>query len=207
MNRRRAILGFAAVMVVAVALNTIGILRYPGGPLREPSADGLMWLDTRPPDQGTNSVGITSAAGLEQGSPVYTGISLRNASSWPARVEQIRLLGATEGLELQEARMALPGTTGPMIGVATSGGETAELRLETDYGPLPAELAGNNAIGEGRVWLAINAPPPGEYSYDAVAVDYRVGPFSFTVTYHQALGLCVVPLRPGRSCSLDTPGD
>jgi hypothetical protein len=185
----------------------IGILRYPGGPLREPSADGLVWLDTRPADQGTNSVGITSAAGLEQGTLVYTGISLRNAWSWPATVEQVRLLDTTEGLELQEARMALPGTTGPVVGVATSKGDNAELRLDADFGPLPADLAGENQPGEGRVWLAMNAPPPGEYSYDAVAVDYRVGPFSFTVTYHQALGLCVVPLPAGSSCSLDTPGD
>jgi hypothetical protein len=209
MNRRRAVLGLAAIVATIIGLNVVGILRYPGGPLREPSADGPLWLDIRPANQGTNQVGITSAANLQPQTTIYTGIHLRNVWPWPARVERLRLVSASQGLELQEARLALPGTSGPLVGVAT--GESAhddeELRLDSDYGPLPADLVGNSEVQDGRMWLSVIAPPPGEYSFEAVGIDYRVGPFTFATTLHQALVVCVVPLPSGTSCSVDSPRD
>jgi hypothetical protein len=204
MTPRRVAIGLALTAVLLFAMNATGLLRYPGGPLREPGADGLLWLDTRPADQGNNQVEISSRAGVGSGVPLYTGMSLSNDWPWPATIEQIRLLGATPGLRLVEARMALPGTSGEMAGaMAGSGQEIADLRLDTDYGPLPANLAAHNEIGEGRVSIEVTADQPGEYSYDALAVDYRVGPFTFTVVHHQAFGVCVVPLPTGSACSLD----
>ena len=204
MTRRRVAIGVASIAVLLVALNVAGLLRYPGGPLREPNADGLFWLDTRPPDQGSNTVGVTSGAGVRPGVPLYTGIGLNNDGPWPVTVEQVRLVGATPGLRLVDVRMALPGTSGELAGLlAGSGPDVAELGLDTDYGPLPAQLAAHNESGEGRVSIEVIADRPGEYAYDAVAIDYRVGPFSFTVVHHEALGACIVPLPSGATCSLD----
>ena len=42
--------------------------------------------------------------------------------------------------------------------------------------------------------------------YDAVAIDYRIGPFAFTVIYHQALVVCLNPLPEGTGCSIDEDG-
>ncbi len=206
MTRRRVAIGLVIAVVVVVTLNVTGLLRYPGGPLREPDADGVLWLDTRPADQGSSEIGITSEAGVKAGVPIYTGIGLANDWPWPATVEQVRLLDATPGLRVVQIRMALPGTTGGMAGaLPASGPGISDLRLDTDYGLLPADLAAHNDPGEGRVSIEVAADTPGEYSYSAVAVDYRVGPFSFTVVYHEALDMCLVPLPAGSTCSIDQP--
>ena len=106
-----------------------------------------------------------------------------------------------------DARLALAGTSGSLVGAATEDAAfITDLRLGLDYGSLPADLAGNNDIGEGRMWISVMALEPGEYSYDAVAVDYRVGPFSFSGVHHQAFWRdCLVPLPEGTACSLDEP--
>jgi hypothetical protein len=137
---------------------------------------------------------------------LYTGISLDNDWPWPATIERIRLVNATPGFRLVEAKMALPGTAGGMAGaMAADSPELAELGLDTDYGPLPADLAGHNELGEGRVSIEVIADQAGEYRYDAVAVDYRVGPFTFTVVHHQAFGACLVPLLEGTTCPSEQP--
>ena len=204
MTRRRVGLGLAAFVVVAVVLNVAGVLRYPGGPLREPSADAVLWLDIRPPDQGSNRVGLSARSEVGPGVPIYTSIDLGNESPWPATVEQIRLLGLTPGLRLIDAKLAVPGRTGSSAGlVYGDGAELDELQLDTGYRPIPADLAAHNAIGEGTVSIVVTADNPGEYEFQAVAVDYRIGPFAFTVVHHQAFGGCFVPMPEGTSCSAD----
>src|SRR4029077_2731880 len=51
--RRNWVRATALVITSLLALNVLGVLRYPGGPLREASADGILWLDTRPADEGS----------------------------------------------------------------------------------------------------------------------------------------------------------
>lgn len=152
MSRGRAVLTLGAVavaVVVVVVLNVIGVLRYPGGSLREPDADGPLWLDTRPADAGTGKVGITSRAGVEAGTPIYTGIGINNNSPLPVTVERIRLVGAAPGLRLVDVRMALPDTSGGMAGaILGTSPDIAGLRLDADYGPLPANLASHNDSSE-----------------------------------------------------------
>jgi hypothetical protein len=201
MKRRLALIVVMGVLIV-LALNLTELLRYPGGPLREPSADGLLWLDTRPPNQGSNQVGLSSIGGVAAGTTLYTGISIHNDSGFPATVENVRLLAATPGLQLRRVRMALPGTSGGMAGLLY-GDNIDELRLDTDYGSLPAALAANNDPGEGRISIEVAADQPGEFGYEAVAVDYRIGPFSFTAVYHDALNVCLVPLPVVTTCSND----
>lgn len=203
-NARRLAAVLVVAFVAALVLNVGGLLRYPGGPLREPSADGLFWLDTRPSDQGTSSVGAGSSAGLTAGELIYTGISLRNTWSYPAAIESISLVDATPGLRLVDVRLARPGTRGGFAGLlAGSGPAIDDLRLVTDYQPLPATLEGNNPINDGLVSLVVTADQPGDYSYQAVAINYRIGPFSFSVIHHQALAVCLGPFVPGTVCSVD----
>jgi hypothetical protein len=188
-----------SVVGVLLILNLAGILRYPGGPLREPNADGILWLDTRPPDQGNIEVGMTPAAGAQPGVAMYTSTLLRNEWPWAAAVERVRLVGATPGLRLVDVRIALPDApAGAAGGLIATDAAAAELGLETQYGPLPADLAPTSADGPSRVVsLEVVADQPGRQSFDAVGIDYRVGPFTFSVTSHLAFYACVYPSPAG----------
>jgi hypothetical protein len=203
-NRRRLAVVLVLIVGVAAALNMTGLLRYPGGPLREPSADGAFWLDVRPPDQGETRVGAGAASGLRAGELIYAGIVVNNSPSSSVLIEGVRLMGATSGLQLVEARLAVPGSSGGLPALADAS-FAEEFRPATDFQSLPATLVGNGTESE-RMLLVVTALEPGEYKTNGVAVDYRLGPFTFTVTYHQAMTVCLGPLREGEFCPMDVDG-
>jgi hypothetical protein len=197
-------LGMVGLLIALVALNVAGLLRYPGGPLRQPSIDAWLWLDIRAADQVMNYVGAGTLAQIPRGELIYAGVSLSNSSSSAATIERVELLDATPGLRLVDAWLARPGTTGDLAGPVTeSMMDISYLRLDTDYQALPADLRGNNTPGEGRLTIALIADEPGEYGYRAVAVDYRLGPLSFRVTHGPSLAICLVPMPAGERCSID----
>jgi hypothetical protein len=203
-RRKHIALGVVALLIALVALNVAGLLRYPGGPLRQPSIDAWLWLDVRAADQGLNYVGAGTLARIPRGELIYAGVALANASPWTATIERVELLDATPGLDLVDARLARPGTSGDLAGpVTASMVDLSYLRLDTDFQALPAELHGHNQPGEGRLTIAVIADEPGEYGYRAVAVDYRLGPFSFRVTHGPSLAVCLVPMPAGERCSID----
>lgn len=205
MTRRRAFIGLVIAVLVLVALNIAGVLRYPGGPLREGSADAPLWLDMRPPGQGTNRVGFTQGSGVTVDMPMYTSIGLHNESPWTASIVNVRLVDPKPGIRLVEVRLALPGTSGPTAGgLSGDGPEIADLRLDTDYVPLPARLEAHNAVEDGRLSIEVVADAPELTGYEAVAIDYQLGPFTFSVIHHAALSACIVPIPEGTTCSLDS---
>ncbi|MEP7379213.1 MAG: hypothetical protein ABI725_06565 [Chloroflexota bacterium] len=203
-SRRTVVLIAAVVVVGLLAANVMGLWRYPGGPLRLPNADGLLWLDHLPDDQGNNNIGFSTLAGVTTGMPIYVGLDARNQWSTSAVIEGVRLVKATPGLRLIEARLARRGATNTGLTVASGvGPELDSLRLYEDYRPVPADLGGNAPIAEGQMWLLVLADAPGEQSFDTVALDYRIGPFSFTVDMHQGFSACIVPMPSGVICSWD----
>lgn len=203
-RRKHIALGVVGLLIALVALNVAGLLRYPGGPLRQPSTDAWLWLDVRAADQGMNYVGAGTLARIPRGELIYSGVALANSSPWTATIERVELLDATPGLRLVDARLARPGTDGDLAGPATESMiDISYLRLDTDYQPLPADLHGYNAPGEGRLTIALIADEPGEYAYRGVAVNYRLGPFSFRVTHGPSLAVCLVPMLAGERCSID----
>lgn len=138
---------------------------------------------------------------------IYTSIGLRNTWSYEAVVEGVRLVGATPGLLLVDVRLARPGVSPEIASLAVgTGSHVDELQFGTDYQPLPAPLPGNRP-DHTSMTLVVTAIEPGDYSYQAVAVDYRVGQLSFTVTEHQALAVCLGPLPIGAVCSIDSEDD
>jgi hypothetical protein len=203
---RRTVLGVAAVAaVVLVVANIAGVLRYPGGPLRPFSDNGVLWLDWGPANQGNNRVGISADANVGTGVPIYIGIEPRNQGPWPVTIERVRLINATPGLQLVETRLVRPDSRpGGAIGIG-SGHDVFmdELGLFDNYETLPAVLAGNHPIEDGRMWLAVVADAPGRQSFDTIEVDYRLGPFSFSVNLHHGFGGCIVPIPDGVQCSWD----
>jgi hypothetical protein len=204
MTRRHMALGAVAVLIGLVVLNMAGVLRYPGGPLRESSTQAWLWLDIRDPDQGMNFVGAGTSAEIPPGELIYTAPGLRNASPWTLTIERVELVDATPGLRLVDVLLARPGTEGGSAGLVTASRmDLDDLRLDTDYTTLPASLGAWNTPGEGRLTISITADDPGEYSFHAVAVEYRLGPFSFRTTHGPSLAVCLVPMPAGELCSLD----
>jgi hypothetical protein len=200
-SRRTGLVSAALIAALLIAGNVAGLVRYPGGPLVVANADWPLWLDHRAADQGYNKVGLAAAT---TGLPVYVGVDLRN--QWPlaATIEGVRLINLTPGLRLVEARLIRPGSSVVGVGVVSgSGPELDELGLYSDYQHLPAELGGNSPISDSLMWIEVIADQPGEQSFDSVVVDYRVGPFSFTVDMYQAFSACVLPMPNGAVCSWD----
>jgi hypothetical protein len=204
-SRRTVVWGVAFVLVVAVIGNMAGFLRYPGGPLVAQNADWPFWLDHRASDQGNNKVGYSPSANVATGVPTYIGLDARNRWPWAATLERVRLVNGTPGLRLLDARLVRPGAT-PLgaVGIVSGSGELAEeLGLLTMYESLPRTVSGNNGIQDGRMWIEVVADQPGEQSFDSVLLDYRVGPFSFTVDLYQAFAACIDPMPVGTVCSWD----
>ena len=197
----RLVLVLAMVVAIALAANVAGLLRYPGGPLREVNADGPLWLDMRSAGQNQAIQGFGASAGIPFGPPLYTGIVLHNLSPWPATIERISLIDPTPGLALAGAGLALPGSSGTLAGLIF--GDHSDVAEPEDYGPLPATLPGDNRADEGRVLLTVATTAPGHQQYRAVAVDYRIGPFAFKSTFHQAISVCLAPVPADASCGDD----
>ena len=197
----RLVLVIASVVAFVLAANVAGLLRYPGGPLRELTADGPLWLDTRSAGQSQAIQGFGSSAGIPFGQPLYTGIFLHNQSPWPATIERISLIDPTPGLALADVGLALPGSSGTLAGLIF--GDHSDIAEPEDYGPLPAPLPGDNSADEGRALLTVSTTTPGHQQYRAVAVDYRIGPFAFQSIFHQAISVCLTPVPADDSCGDD----
>jgi hypothetical protein len=203
-SRRTVLVGAALIAVLLIAGNVAGLVRYPGGPLS--TVGGWFWLDVWGADQGTNGVGVSEAAGVTTGVPLYVGIFPRDQWPMAATIEGVRLVNPSQGLRLLEARLIRPGARPPngAVGLVYGEGEQAEgLGLYTDYDPLPARLAGETRVEETPMWLAVVADQPGEQSFADVVVDYGLGPFTFTAYMHQSFSACIAPMPSGAVCSWD----
>jgi hypothetical protein len=199
-TRRRLVLGLALALVVVLALNVVGLLRYPGGPLKQPLDGSVLWLDLPVGHHPGSRVSAGTGAGITVNDTIYIGTALTN--DWPLAVdvESVHLVDATPGLGLADYWIARPGTEGGLPGLTIN---DPGVDLQADFQALPAELAAGNRPGEGRAVLALSASAGGEYSYSGLAVEYRVGPFSFSTIYDPAITVCVSPLPQGATCSLD----
>jgi hypothetical protein len=203
MKRLASVAG--AVVVMVVVLNVIGIARYPGGPLREPDADGPLWLDAPPPaDQGSSTVGNTPDAdwATTDTDMVFTILNLEDSWPWPATIESVTPVNATEGLLVTEARIRrISGEGVSDLSVVGPVGPEQRAILDNRYVALPAEIGAGEA---GRnVALVFRTSDPGPATFDALAIDYRVGPFSFRVVHHLGLDACMGATPAERICPED----
>lgn len=152
--RRLLVIGAAAV-VVLVALNVIGVLRYPGGPLRDQS-DAPLWLDIRLGESGSSRVDLGPTAGRDLlGTPVYYSVPvLTNSWPWPATVEAITPVDPTPGLVVDGVYVSRAGSN--VSGVA---GYDARLPAGQRFGdafagmPTVLDPSGPGPAGGARVEL------------------------------------------------------
>ncbi len=201
---RRGGIAVSGIAVLLVALNIAGYARYPGGPLREPSATGPLWLDMRPADQGGFTVGNDPTDWARTGVPLYYGeLTLHDEWPWPVRVEAIAPVDLTGGLTIQAVHLSRPGTpAGPVTGWGPELLLPPGLTLEQAYVLLPAnvEPAGASHERDAQTLLVVSGSRPGRAGFSSLALDYRVGPFAFRVIQHVALVACLGPLPAGVTC-------
>jgi hypothetical protein len=202
---RRLLAASVVVALILAALNVTGLARYPGGPLREANADGPLWLDIRPSDQGSSSVGNDEPADWAKvGVPLYFGLlMLRNPWPWNATVEAITPVSPTPGLILDAVYVSRPGVS---IGDPTVLGPEPSvpggLTLDEAYSGLPAKVESDTNSPEKSAFtlVKVHSDQPGALGFKALAIDYRIGPFAFRAVQHLALQACLGPLPTGSRC-------
>lgn len=196
----------AIVVVVALAaLNVAGMVRYPGGPLRDRSDDGPLWLDLRPSDQGSIIDGFgPDAEWARVGGSIYlSDLTLRNPWEWVATVEAVTPIDPSPGLIVDGFYLSRPGRSSAAsddLDVAAQ--DVSGIAFNADFSALPAVVppAGPTPDGDARTLLVLHTDRPGPMTFSALAVDYRVGPATFHAVEHFALDGCVGPLPAGVTC-------
>lgn len=204
MRSRRSTLAVLAVLTAALALNVAGLLRYPGGPLREPSADGPLWLDTRPADQGSIIVGNTLPSDWAVAGRSYNvgTLTIHNPSSLTATLEAVTPLDPT-GLVLEAVYgRQSDAPSAEITGFGPSGEHPDLATLGRDFATLPLAIppSGDSHDRDTQLLVVLRSTGPGAFGFSALAVDYRLGPFAFHVIEHLALAGCMGPLPSGSSC-------
>jgi hypothetical protein len=200
---KKIMLAIGIAVSIALILNVAGVLRYPGGPLREGNADGILWLDVRPADQGSSSSGNTAEADWAQ-----TGIDLvesevRLGNPWPlaATIEAITPVTPTPGFETLDVRVSRPGAgNDDLWGMGLITPDQRAI-VDADYVELPVTIA---PAEEGRrIAIVFRGTRAGPTGFEALAVDYRVGPIAFRVIQHIALHACLGANPVERTCPED----
>lgn len=190
------------ILVAVVLLNVIGMVRYPGGPLRPGVSDDPLWLDLTPSGNGW-SVGTQASEWSAAGRTIYIGPDpLINPWPWAATVEAITPMDITSGLLVDRILVGVPGSASAgVIGVGSdpvlpNGGVISDL-----YRALPATIERHTTLdGAIPILLMVHGERPGPAGFTGVAIDYRVGPFTFRVVQHMGLRLCLGPLPAGQEC-------
>jgi hypothetical protein len=202
--RRLVVRGVVAAAAITLGLNVVGVLRYPGGPLREPSADALLWLDIRPANQGSNLVGDVSGSWHAIDVPLQFGIlSLSNPSGFTATIESVTPVDPTQGLIVDAVYVLKPdGSHREIAAWGTPGVYPPAETLASDFTTLPAIVVptGDSHEHDPAVILYVRSPVAGPIGWSALAVDYRIGPFTFRTIQHDALAGCLGPLAAGSQC-------
>jgi len=210
-RRRQAVLaGLIVAIAIAIGLNVLGILRYPGGPLRESSADGFLWLDVRPADQGSNAVGDVAGSWHAVDVPLQFGIlTVSNPSSFSATIDAITPIDATPGLVIDAVYVMRPDMPrGEVLAWGPSGVYPPASILTSDYTALPATVVPTGATHEHdpAVLVIVRSAEAGPIGWSALEVAYRIGPFAFRAIHHLELRGCLGPLPSGAECG-DEPVD
>jgi hypothetical protein len=201
---KRTLVIAGAIVIGALALNATGLVRYPGGPLREQSADGILWLDTRPADQGSNTVGNTPDAdwATTDTDLMVSSPWLRNP--WPraVTVHAITPIDVSGGIVVSEVLLGRADAEAEKL-VWEYGPVTADQRaiLDRDYAPRAAVMESGES--NRNVALVVRASEPGPARFEALEIDYRIGPFTFRVVHHSALHGCLGMTAEERFCPDD----
>lgn len=197
---KRVVMVGAAGIAALLVLNVAGISRFPGGPLREWKDGGVLWLDVWPSDWGSRDFNAPEAEWARANAHYeYTSSLPTNDWPWPVEVERITPVTTSGDLAVAETRLVRPDRSevGPLyaVGPLTPGQQAI---IDADFAPLPGSA--RTGVTGTPFAITFHETRPGPAGWEALAVDYRVGPFSFRVVQHTALRLCVGTTVAERTC-------
>ena len=189
------------VIVAVILLNVVGMLRYPGGPLRSSVIDDPLWLDLTPAGEGW-SVGSSPSTWSAIGKAIYLGADeLTNPLPWAAAVEAITPLNVTGGLVIDRILVGTPeSASAGLIGIGPEPVLPEGRTIEELYSPVPVTVGPGTSADVHPIMLVVHGDRPGAAGFTGLAIDYRVGPFTFRVVQHMGLALCLGPLPAGQEC-------
>lgn len=190
------------VIIAAVLLNVVGMLRYPGGPLRPGVSNDPLWLDLTPPGDHW-SVGTQASEWSAVGKTIYIGGDpLTNPWPWAATVEAITPLDVTGGLVIDQILIGAPGSVSAgVIGVGFESVLPNGSLISDLYHGLPATIDHETKLDDALpILLVVHGDQSGQAGFTGLAIDYRVGPFTFRVVQPMGLALCLAPLPAGQEC-------
>ena len=192
------------ILVAVVLLNVIGMVRYPGGPLRPGVSDDPLWLDLTPPGEGW-SVGTQASEWSAVGRTIYIGADpLTNPWPWAATVEAITPMDITGGLVVDQILVGVPGSASAgVIGIGFEAVLPNGSVMSDLYRALPARIEGQTTLDKAiPILLVVHGDRPGPAGFTGLAIDYRVGPFTFRVVQHMGVTLCLGPWPADQDCPL-----
>ena len=197
--RRRIAVVIAAAVVLVLALNVVGLARYPGGPLREKGSDGPLWLDTWPADWGNSSTGNGSGAdwATTDTDLVFSIVWIANQGPWPVTVEGITPAGVSGDLVVTDVRVRDADASAGDLWAFGPLDDAGRAILDSQYQALPVTLP---AGSERQVALVVRGATPGPAGFEALDVAYRMGPLTFRAVQHLGLEGCLGATVAERDC-------
>jgi hypothetical protein len=194
----------AAVAAIAVALlvvlNVTGVMRYPGGPLRQAGVDAPLWLDVWPSGWGNSPVGNTADA--DWATPdtdlIWSNASLANDSPWPATVESIEPLDIPNNLEWGIAVRKQDAPSDDVVSAYGPLDDAGRAVLARSFARLPVEIGPGDA--NRTIAIPFRSSDTGPVGFEALAINYRIGPFKFRVVYRTGLHACLGTTPVERNC-------
>jgi hypothetical protein len=118
-------------------------------------------------------------------------------------VEAVTPLDPTPGLTLVAVFIRRTGvaSTGTFA-FSPSGQYLDPATLQRDFLVLPAavEPTGDTHEQDAEVVVVVRSDRAGAFGFSALALDYRIGPFTFHAIEHLALAGCLGPLSGGVTC-------
>lgn len=192
----------AVVIVAAILLNVVGMFRYPGGPLRASVIDDPLWLDLTPPGEGWR-ISTQASDWSAVGKTIYIGGDpLTNRWPWAATVEAITPLDVSGALVIDRILVGTPGSAAAgVIGIGSTSVLPNGGSISDFYQSLPGTVDEETNLDDAIPFmLLVHGDRPGPAGFNGLAIDYRVGPFTFRVVQHMRLDLCLGPLPAGEAC-------
>ena len=124
-----------------------------------------------------------------------------NPLPWAAAVEAITPLNVTGSLVIDRILVGTPGSdSAGLIGIGPEPVLPQGRTIEELYSPLPITVAPGTRTDVHPIMLVVHGDRPGPAGFTGLAIDYRVGLFTFRVVQHMGLALCLGPLPAGLEC-------
>jgi hypothetical protein len=142
---------------------------------------------------------------IQAGQPMLYGmLTIHNPGPVDITIEAIRVLPPVGNIVLDRVAIAEPAfvANGEIAWAPVSEGIGMQ-RIDDETQPLPVIVhpTGDLHDRDAAAVLILHGLEPGDATFDRIAIDYRIGPFTFTSIQNVGLRACFAPLPAGAHCT------